>query len=151
MQGIQGKSMAIWVGIPEVALDLVVASDMEKQIDNILDELVTAGFKGEKIILAGHSLGGVAAQDVFLKSKKFESLILLGSFVTRKNRSQLKDAQILTVAAELDGLTRITRIAESFTIKRNNKIKSDHRITEGMNHMQFATGRNLTVRKRDLS
>ena len=147
------KSIAIWVGIPEVPLDLVVASDMEKQIDSILDELVTAGFKGEKIILAGHSVGGIAAQDVFLKSKKFESLILLGSFVTRKNRSQLKDAQILTVAAELDGLTRITRIAESFyhqNVTTKNKSQTIA-VIEGMNHMQFATGRKpLLVRKRDL-
>ena len=78
--------------------------------------------------------------------------------MSQEKQSRLKNSPILTVAAELDGLTRISRIAESFyheilSKEDQNNIRATQpfAVIEGMNHMQFAAGHKpILVRKRDL-
>ena len=46
------------------------------------------GFKGDNIVMAGHSLGGVMSQKYSLKkSDKVKAQILMGSVLTREHRS----------------------------------------------------------------
>ena len=154
----QATDLRLWVAIPEVPLGLASNLTLKAPVENIIEQIKELGFSGDKIVLAGHSLGGAAAQELFLERGDFDSLILMASFVSRKNRLKLTDSPVLTIAGELDGLTRVSRIAESFyheilSKKDQDQIRSKHPIAviEGMNHMQFASGHKpILVRKRDL-
>lgn len=154
----QATKLRLWVAIPDIPLGLASNLTLKAPVENIIEEIRGQGFSADKIVLAGHSLGGAAAQELFLEKSDFDSLILMASFVSRKNRLKLTDSPVLTVAGELDGLTRVSRIAESFyheilSKKDQYQIRSKHPIAvvEGMNHMQFASGHKpILVRKRDL-
>ena len=104
----------------------------------------------------GHSLGGAMMPDYVSSASSASGMFLLGSFITRKyktgktsgGRPQVEyPVPTLTVGAELDGLCRISRIAEAFysqiTFDENpSKAASKLPITVigGMSHMQFASG-----------
>lgn len=71
-------------------------------------------------------------------------LILEGSYIQRKNYANAKSlVNVLTIGAELDGLVRITRIAESYYFDKIGafKIPTQTLVLAGMNHYQF-TGDN---------
>ena len=87
-----------------------------------------------------------------LKNKRYQALpvltaglILEGSFVTRSNREnidQFQNLPILTLGAELDGLSRITRLAESYHFNQKNDPKTPYNqitvVINKMNHFQFS-------------
>jgi len=130
-----------------------------------MKELVKEGFTGDNYVMAGHSLGGVMAQQYSNKNADtFKAQILMGSTLTRDNRSINKDGTsnynykvpTLTVGGTKDGLMRISRIAESFwhshvNINSTQKELFPVMALEGVSHAQFMSGvPPSAVKKRDL-
>eukprot|EP00352_Strombidinopsis_acuminata_P005277 CAMPEP_0176372020 /NCGR_PEP_ID=MMETSP0126-20121128/25105_1 /TAXON_ID=141414 ORGANISM="Strombidinopsis acuminatum, Strain SPMC142" /NCGR_SAMPLE_ID=MMETSP0126 /ASSEMBLY_ACC=CAM_ASM_000229 /LENGTH=441 /DNA_ID=CAMNT_0017731709 /DNA_START=295 /DNA_END=1623 /DNA_ORIENTATION=+ len=90
-----------------------------------------AGFTGDNLFMAAHSLGGVMAQ--YYNNEKdtdytFKGQVLMGSVLQRKYRSIQDDGTTLfdfttptlTLGGTKDGLMRITRVAESQWHQVNN-------------------------------
>ena len=105
--------------------------------------------KDAPLFSAGHSLGGIIVQG-YTKSnpEKFKGQILMGSFL---NRGQVEGkagdkcpypVPTLTIGGEVDGLARISRIAEAAVAVKmfSNKDEFPVVILEGVSHMQFASG-----------
>lgn len=145
-------NVTAWVGIPEflgdVAEPLVVAAG----VNRILKALDGAGLPAAApLFIMGHSLGGVSLQlYVSGNPNKFVAQILLGAYILR---TQLSNGTVatptLTVGAELDGLSRVTRIAESYFhqivapkgyFEHNASLDYPVTVILGMSHMQFASG-----------
>ena len=89
----------------------------------MLKDLKSAGFTGDNVFIAGHSLGGVMAQKYAKgKSDSIKGQILMGSTLLRDYRSIQDDGKssydydvpTLTLGGTKDGLMRITRVAESY-------------------------------------
>ena len=147
---IQSKlsNLRVWISIPDVFLELPFELTTNIAIDGALKDLQDAGFSSSsKLYLAGHSLGGTAAAGWTLSnSDKVSGLIQLGSFLDRKYRYQQINFPVLMVGGEMDGLSRITRLAEEFYHRvakqdLNQAIKTSPVVVlEGVNHMQFASG-----------
>lgn len=93
-----------------------------------------------------HSIGGIKLQDYLYNTKfiDFDGLILLGSFLQRKYKNQNKynylDKPILTLNGEIDGLSRISRIAESYFNQQNN-LNYYNWILPNQNHFSYVTGK----------
>jgi len=151
MQAIQTRSsqmMKVWVGIPQFPNDLAFAIDLG--VVRIINKLRATGMKTDKIIMAGHSLGGAVVQTWTARSSlKTVGQILMGAFLTRSwkdGHSFSYDVPTLTIGAELDGLTRVTRIIEAFYTQILDSASAAHRlnfpvtIIGGITHMQFASG-----------
>ena len=71
---------------------------------------------------------------------KVAGLILESSYVTKENYAKINNLRILTLGAELDGLTRITKLAEIDYFDAMSNKPEFNRMTlmiEGMNHFQF--------------
>ena len=100
--------------------------------------------------LAGHSLGGIAARQV-ANTMGLAGLVLMGSYLVLNGTQSLGsyDIPVLTLGGSLDGLTRVTRIAEEyaqFSALMKQKPGSDTIIRtkpvivlEGVSHSQFDT------------
>lgn len=81
------------------------------------------GFEGDEVFLAGHSLGGVFAQDYAYKhADDYSGVMLMGAGIQRKYRELndeglthwTVDVPTLTISGTKDGLYRITRVAEGW-------------------------------------
>ena len=85
-------------------------------IYNIKGEMAKLGISNEIIYYAGHSLGGINLQDFVKNLKDKSGLILLGAYMklTYENPSVNYGIPVLTIAGELDGLVRITRVGISY-------------------------------------
>lgn len=53
----------VWVGLPTFLFDVPEPLLIDKYVKDTIAKLRDAGFSGDNIMLAGHSLGGVMAQD----------------------------------------------------------------------------------------
>jgi len=113
----------IWIGLPDFIFDAPNPILIDHYVDDAIKELVKEGFTGNNYVMAGHSLGGVMAQQYANKhTDKFKAQILMGSVLTRDTRSINKDGTsqynykvpTLTIGGTKDGLMRISRVAESF-------------------------------------
>ncbi|GIL62576.1 hypothetical protein Vafri_16759 [Volvox africanus] len=149
LREVQNKSsLSLWVGVPQYFLDIAEPFQLGSSIDFVLQEMHKQGLKqGSPLILAGHSLGGAMVQDwVAANSHRVSAQVLLGSFLTRKYREHVYPVPTLTVGAELDGLCRITRIAEAYYHQQMDPYPGMAAedfpvvVIEGANHMQFASG-----------
>eukprot|EP00604_Paraphysomonas_vestita_P003231 CAMPEP_0174821450 /NCGR_PEP_ID=MMETSP1107-20130205/8139_1 /TAXON_ID=36770 /ORGANISM="Paraphysomonas vestita, Strain GFlagA" /LENGTH=380 /DNA_ID=CAMNT_0016038471 /DNA_START=298 /DNA_END=1437 /DNA_ORIENTATION=+ len=114
------------------------------------------GMKEEYNFYGGHSLGGAMIPGYVYNTTKANGMFLLGSFLTRiyktgkteEGRPQVEfPVPVLTIGGELDGLCRITRIAENLYTQVTFSANPDHAaatlpvtIIPGMNHMEFASG-----------
>lgn len=142
----------LWVALTEFPGDIAEPLLIDEVIKNALKELNNAGFtinSNSVAFFGGHSLGGAMLQDYLLTDNQFSKLpvpvtgiILEDAYVTRNNRPTTLESQvppILTLGAELDGLCRLTRIAESFYFNTNTSAQNIVTIAVwGMNHYQFA-------------
>lgn len=104
----------------------------------------------------GHSLGGAMMPDYVLGVDDAVGQVLMGSFLTRKfktgataeGRPQLEyPVPTLTIGGELDGLCRLTRIAEALytqvTFAEDPTVAARSvpvTVIPGMNHYEFASG-----------
>ena len=89
----------------------------------MLGDLKDNGFEGDTVILAGHSLGGIVAQNYAnSNAEDFQGLILMGAGIQRSNHKINDDGTThfdfdvptLTINGTKDGLYRVTRVAEGW-------------------------------------
>ena len=92
-------------------------------IKTALKDLAEAGYTGDKVVVAGHSLGGVFAQSwAQSHHEDVDGLMLMGSGMQRSNHELNEDGTThwnwdvptLTINGTKDGLYRISRVAEGW-------------------------------------
>ena len=156
----------VWVGIPQFFFDIPEPLLIDKYVNDTIAQLREAGFTGDNIMIAGHSLGGIMAQDYAgAHSNLIKGQFLMGSVLLRKHRSlnNVKgttnfDYKVptLTLGGTKDGLMRVSRLAESYWHQYKN-IQPDQAgmfpifALEGTSHMSYMTGdAPKAVKARDL-
>lgn len=126
----------LWISIPEFIDNTPNPLFIKKKISSSINLLHQKGLpKNSKLLYSGHSLGGAFLVNYLYSENKNNSthVILLSSFITNKYSNF--DNKILTISGELDGLCRITRMAENYYHGNTNMI-----ILENVNHWSFASG-----------
>ena len=158
------SSLKLWVGIPDLFMNVVNPLDMNKGIEKIRSKMEEGGMKASYRYYGGHSLGGAMIQMwANDHQEEVDGQILLGSFLTR---SWKKDyvfnytVPTMTIGGELDGLARVTRMAEAYYTQlldprhpHPDDAPKNFPVTviKGVSHMQFASGTPpKTVFDRDL-
>ncbi len=146
--------LPIWTAVVKVPLNVPILERLAPRLNEIVAELRDQNVHVEPkdTFLAGHSLGGIAAQG-FAKQNNVGGLVMLASYITRQNRAVFASREfplpILTVGGELDGQTRFSRLvsevhkATEFAYKTNGKKALRLRpavILPGVNHAAFANG-----------
>jgi len=157
-----GKSL--WVGVTQVPFD-TAAIGLEKAVQRVADSLNAAGLpEDHSTLYAGHSLGGamipLLVEDPSKLPAGFDKpigMVLMGAFLVRDFKTDavpevgpgqyvFNTCPVLTIGGEMDGLCRITRIAESYHTQIDMSTSSNARhelpvtVIEGMSHMQFSSG-----------
>lgn len=149
----------LWFGAPQNYFDTAaIPTTLTVGMSRIKSAMYEMGMpENITTFFGGHSLGGAMMPDYVENSEKDAAgMILMGSFLTRKHktgataegRPQVEfPVPVLTVGAELDGLCRLTRIAEAlytqvtFAEDPAAAVRALPVTTiKGMSHMQFATG-----------
>lgn len=118
---------SLWIALLEFPLDLPDPIQIQSTVKNSLTDLRLNGFNysgATPFFFAGHSLGGVVlmgylAENYMSLSSQidFKGVILEGSFIQKNKLNKTRSSSfppVLTLGAELDGLARITRMAESY-------------------------------------
>ena len=163
----QGKDngQKIWVGLPKFILDVPEPILIDKYVSDTLKELANAGFTGDQVLIAGHSLGGVMSQDYAQKNKDtIKGQILMGSVLLRTAREINDDGTshfnydvpTLTLGGTKDGLMRVTRLTEAYWHQIKNIEDTQAGMfpifaMEGTSHMSYMTGEApSTVKNKDL-
>jgi hypothetical protein len=159
IQNVTANHMKLWVTIPSAFLDLEnpasIGVDAVKTISDTLD----AGYAGKDFYVGGHSLGGIAVQEWVrdnYQAQSIKGMVLMGSTLMRKYRGTDSVVPTLSIAGELDGLFRVTRMAEEYYNRiihgtTSGAANTPVVVIPGMNHFQFATGNAPTlVAARDL-
>lgn len=133
-------SSSVWVGI----VDEASSTQFDSAIPRILASMSAKGMSASKTFYASHSPAESALLQDYLSASHEENsqpdgLVLLGSFVLRKYRTSSGDFRVptLTLGGEVDGVCRVTRMAEAFAV---NKGSSSVIVLPGVSHMQFASG-----------
>jgi hypothetical protein len=137
----------IWVALPIFPGDF--ASNLEERFPQTLKELRDQGANTTDVFVAGHSAGGFMAQD-FLSNKSvtgYKGLILLGKFIKFEYIDPETNfpVPVLTIGGELDGLTKISRLAMSFNQMLSHPKGLGHiyypvAIVPGAYHSSYITG-----------
>ena len=147
----------LWIAIADFPLSTPEPLLIGKIIDESYTSLEKAGLKLNKntpFFFIGHSLGGIMMQDnifgqIYSKSSypvKVAGLILEGSYIERKHLDKMSNPltpPILALGGALDGVNRISRMAESryFDMQNQDNLALFKRLTllvPGMNHYQFS-------------
>ena len=155
----------LWVGIPQFILSTPEPILIDHYFESSLKSLQDMGFSSDNVFIAGHSLGGVMAQNYAKgKSDTIKGQILMGSVLLRTNRKINDDGTshfdydvpTLTLGGTKDGLMRVTRLAEAYWHQYDN-IEAAQKGTfpifavEGTSHMSYMSGEAPSaVKKRDL-
>jgi len=155
-------SMPLWVAVLGTYFaPTAVPPEIGPRIDQVLKDMEQQGLdlQSVKLFYGGHSLGSVFIQD-HLKAHhgdggpmqgqvKVLGQVLMGGFIQRKYAGSYP-VTTLTIGGELDGLARITRLAEAF-YRAKGSADFPVAVVPGLTHMQFASGEPpLLVRMRDL-
>ncbi|XP_065190022.1 uncharacterized protein LOC135820899 [Sycon ciliatum] len=186
MEAIQraSSSLSLWTGAPDFELNTPEPLVVGSGIHNILDAMAAKGMNQSQcaIFVGGHSLGGALVQTWVVDQAQtpqqttqeltnseatlvagipLRGQVLLGAFLLRKWRNTTGEGwqypvSTLTVGGELDGLSRITRLAESYwhQVLHPYPGAGPDRfplvVLPGVTHFQFASGAPpYTVRERD--
>mmetsp|Transcript_19877 Transcript_19877/g.14320 ORF Transcript_19877/g.14320 Transcript_19877/m.14320 type:complete len:211 (-) Transcript_19877:723-1355(-) len=112
-----------------------------------------AGFTGDNIFMAAHSLGGVMTQWYQEDHPEILGSVLMGSTLLRSYHNLTDDGEtffrfpspVLTLGGTKDGLMRVTRIAEAYyhavqNIESSQKDMFPVVTVEGGSHMSFMSG-----------
>lgn len=159
-----GGSISVWVGIPDLGGVPPAQLNLSEVVERVRGEMRARGLNASKdvpLFLGAHSqeLARPLQDHASSSSNGVAGLVLLGAFVTRKYQSLPSLlTPTLTVAGELDGVCRITRIMEDYVHRiraaRDPKVagtNSPMAVVRGMTHMQFASGEpSDTIKKYDL-
>ncbi|KAK3780052.1 hypothetical protein RRG08_061820 [Elysia crispata] len=145
----ESTELRVWVALTgDYQNDKVYTTEISSAIEDAISELKKAGMTSELYAGVGHGWGGYYLQEYAQSSnKKLKALVLMGSATSRTTSLRDFPIPVLTLAAELDGVTRITRIAveyEKLTHNMTSFFKGLYRTPviyiEGANHAQFASG-----------
>jgi pimeloyl-ACP methyl ester carboxylesterase len=159
-RAVQEKSPhRLWIGILGFTSDAVNPVQFDAGVEQVFSTVRGLGFASvghEQTTIAGHSVGGIIAQK-YVQDKKFAGLVLLSSYLIRTDgRSSLPDMQlpVLTLTGDLDGQTRVTRIAldarSFFDLANTADVQQTLAekpvvVLPGINHAQFADGKQLST------
>lgn len=148
------RGISLFAAVPFYMGNTPQPVDLLQRIQDAQNRLFTAGLSHDAPQFVGaHSLGTVFLQELVNgMAQKPMGQVLMGGFLQRKFFSPFSyTVPTLTLAAELDGLARITRMTESYY---HQKGQADFPVLvlPGQNHMQFASGAPPpNVQKNDLS
>eukprot|EP00933_Yihiella_yeosuensis_P017942 TRINITY_DN1491_c2_g3_i1.p1 TRINITY_DN1491_c2_g3~~TRINITY_DN1491_c2_g3_i1.p1 ORF type:complete len:533 (-),score=120.53 TRINITY_DN1491_c2_g3_i1:63-1661(-) len=150
------QGISLWASSPSFPLDVPNPLVVKGGIESAQKAMQEAGLPTDApTFFAAHSLGTVFLQDyVRGLGDKAAGQILMGGFILRKNFYPQFDYPVptLTIGAELDGLARVTRIAESYYHQKDHFDQFPVVVVPGMNHMQFGSGDPpINVRMNDLA
>jgi len=113
--------MPLWIALPSYAGNVPDPITIGFKIKNALKAITAAGYEGEidpstDVVIGGHSLGGIFSQMAVSKSG-YAGLMLFGSYLSSSSDNTVDNYPfpVLTLAGEIDGLTRITRVAQSWS------------------------------------
>lgn len=147
------SSLKLWIAIPQFKNNMTNPLAIEVKNREILKRMEVIGMKATKRFYAGHSEGGAMLQLWTPNTKDIiDAQILLGSFITRAFKTNYHFSYpipTLTIGAELDGLCRVTRIAEAYYTQLIDPYNTDFVLNQknfpvtiilGATHMQFASG-----------
>lgn len=160
----QAKShFKLWVGIPEFLGDYAEPLVIDHGIQRILSKMQKLGMTTNTLVTGGHSLGGAMIQLwTNTNADKVKAQVLMGAFLTRAWKQDYifnYTVPTLTIGGELDGLARVTRMAEAYHTQildpsqdsTKNRQIFPVTVIKGVSHMQFGEGDiPSTVFKRDL-
>ena len=164
-QSLASVKKSLYVGIPHVPLD-VAALGLENAVKRVAGELLDAGLpESFSTLYGGHSLGGAMIPLLVNDPSKLPAgfdepagMILMGAFLVRDFKTEavpevgpgqysFPTCPVLTIGGEMDGLCRITRVAEAYhtQIDMSTDAVSARQtlpvtVIEGMSHMQFSSG-----------
>jgi Alpha/beta hydrolase family len=151
-----------YVVVPKMPLDIPNPLVVPAIVQRALEDLQKAGYQSDKVFIGGHSLGGVFLPDIIckdgstpgLQEDQILGMIYLGSFLARgtTDDSVLHNFPSLTLTGDLDGMVRVSRIAEDYHRNVVSKLNSTatmeeaqlhHSVVlvEGMNHFGFVRGK----------
>lgn len=146
------NNLSLWVAIPAFPLDTPNPAALPAEVE----EAYAATFDGcapEDVFVAGHSLGGIFSQ-ALVHGSSYAGLVLLGSYLSTVYGYDVASfpKPVLTLGGELDGLTRVTRLArelaslEAAVGAGGERAKFDKPVglALGVSHSQFASGVNVT-------
>jgi hypothetical protein len=141
---------ALWVGILDVTM-LISDAELTGAIAEAEAEMTAAGMDAKYRFICGHSVGAVRAQNLTYASPQgLTGQVLLSSPLTRSYNNVTYPVATLMVGGEKDGLTRISRMAESYHVYKG-RAGFPVVVLPGVNHAVFLTGRPpLRVRRHDL-
>ncbi len=146
--------VGIWTAVLKMPLSMPNIAPLSPRVAEIVSYVQNFGVNIDfaTTFVGGHSLGGVVAQNYAFKNP-VGGLVLLASYVTRSNRDRIASYEfplpILTLGGEIDGKTRITRIAQEVELTRdafsNGNVSEIVRmrpvvVLPGVNHSDFADG-----------
>lgn len=154
------EGIQLWIAAPQFIADLAVIG-VDLKIAQIKQDLIKQGFpQNGKFMLAGHSLGSAQIQGHAVNHPNdYQGMILMSGPINRKFRNLDKEIPVptLTLVGEVDGLVRMSRIAESVQTQMINPPKQDWKnkfpvvLIPGINHMSFGSGNPpAAVKQRDL-
>lgn len=109
-------------------------------------ELKEHGANSSDVFMVGHSLGGFLGQDFLAENATgYKALILLGKFMRFKYKNPASDfpVPVMTISGELDGLSKISRLAMSYNEMLRHPqghIRFPVAMLKGAFHSAFITG-----------
>lgn len=154
-------SFPLHVLVPEFGLDLALPGSLplKKSVREVIVKASKVFPEGCEKILVGHSLGAAAAMLEASTYNDYAATIILGASVQRTFYTTGFKTPILTINGELDGLHRISRVAEAFFnlfTRKSLSLQSGLAVNplviiQGATHSQFADGVNppLVLKKLD--
>lgn len=148
-QSLQAASQErIWVAVPHFPLDMPMPPEGDCHVRDAVrhvQEQTGLDFDARHVFLAGHSMGGVVAETL-AQTFPCAGVMLLGSYLAHGlggvPTAAAYPRPVLTVGGELDGLTRVTRVAEAWKEAQGVK-NAPVVVVPGVNHAAFADGRTL--------
>lgn len=148
-QAIQRASeLRVWVALTkDYLLNVVTPFQIPGAVDGAIAALKRLGFKGNSYVGIAHSLSGLFLRSYAKKSNKLKAVVMMASYLERNTNLGDFPLPVLTLAAELDGQTRISRIVveyaklmEEVSLSQKAVYRNPVICVEGANHAQFASG-----------
>jgi len=147
-QRVQAMSeLSVWVAIPEFQNNIVEVKEISAAVSRCITELKEHGMQTSIIFYVGEYVGGAYLQEYLLNYGNSSGLILLGSFLSRENRSKFPIPS-LTIGGGRDGVVRVTHMMEAYyhqvihsplTMNETCKMQAVV-VLEQLSHAQFADG-----------